>query len=119
VEGMLLGIFQSVSRFYTAKLPTVIEENQIFSRMKSGSSEGRYEAVGIAACTFNDKLFPGRSDSYTTRLSRLLSPPCVAFTMCIAANCSWSSVYCIIILCVSLLPHVYCFTLCVLLSHIL
>jgi len=27
--------------------------------------------------------------------------------------------YCVIILCVSLLPHVYCFTLCVLLSYIL
>jgi len=37
----------------------------------------------------------------------------------IAANCSWSFVYCVIILCVSLLRHVYCFTMCVLLSSIL
>jgi hypothetical protein len=35
------------------------------------------------------------------------------YTMCIAANCSWPFVYCVIILCVSLLPHVYCFTVCV------
>jgi len=34
-------------------------------------------------------------------------------------NCSWSFVYCVIILCVSLLPHVYCFTVCVLPSYIL
>jgi len=39
--------------------------------------------------------------------------------MFIAANCSWSFVYCVIILCVSLLPHVYCFAMCVLLSYIL
>ena len=39
--------------------------------------------------------------------------------MYIAANCRWSFVYCIIILCVSLLPHVYCFTVSVLLSYIL
>jgi hypothetical protein len=40
--------------------------------------------------------------------------------MCIAANCSWSFVYCVIILCVSLLPHVYCvIILCVsLLPHV-
>ena len=36
--------------------------------------------------------------------------------MCIAANCSWSSVYCVIILCVSLFPHVlfYCVFIAVL-----
>ena len=39
--------------------------------------------------------------------------------MCIAVNCSWSFVYSVIILCVSLLPHVYYFTIRVLLSHIL
>ena len=33
--------------------------------------------------------------------------------MCIAAKCSWSFVYCVIILCLFLLPHVYCFTVCV------
>ena len=33
-------------------------------------------------------------------------------------NCSWSFVYCVIILCVSLLPYVYCFTTCVLLHYI-
>jgi hypothetical protein len=35
--------------------------------------------------------------------------------MCIAANCSWSFVYCVIILCVSLLPRVlfYCVCVCV------
>jgi hypothetical protein len=44
----------------------------------------------------------------------VLSPHCVAFPMSIAANCSWPFVYCVIILCVSLLPHVYCFTVCVL-----
>ena len=35
--------------------------------------------------------------------------------MFIVANCSWSFVYSVIILCVSLLPHVYCCTVCVLL----
>ena len=39
--------------------------------------------------------------------------------MCTAANCSWSFVYCAVILCVSLLPHVYCFTVCLLLSYVL
>jgi len=42
-----------------------------------------------------------------------------AFPMHIAANCSWSFVCCLIILCVSLLPHVYFCTVCVLLSDIL
>ena len=41
------------------------------------------------------------------------------FPMCVAANSSWCFVYCVIILCVLLLPHVYCFTTCVLLSYIL
>ena len=38
----------------------------------------------------------------------VLSSTCVAFLMCIAANCSWSVMYkyCVIILCVFLLPHV-------------
>jgi hypothetical protein len=39
--------------------------------------------------------------------------PCVASPMCIAANCSWSFVYRVIILCVFLLPYVYCFTVCI------
>jgi len=39
--------------------------------------------------------------------------------MCIADDCSWSFVYCVIVLCVSLLSHVYCFTMCVLLLYIL
>ena len=38
--------------------------------------------------------------------------------MFIAANCSLSFVYCAIILYVSLLPHMYCFTMCVFLSSI-
>jgi hypothetical protein len=46
------------------------------------------------------------------------SPHCVAFPMYIAANCSSSFVYCVTILCVSLLPCVCCFTVCVLLSYI-
>ena len=41
------------------------------------------------------------------------------FPICIAANCSWSFVYWVIILCVFLLPYVHCFTVCVLLSYIL
>ena len=32
---------------------------------------------------------------------------------------SWSFVYCVIILCVFLLPHVYCFTMCIAVSHTL
>jgi hypothetical protein len=40
--------------------------------------------------------------------SFVLSPQCVALPMCIAANCSWSFAFCVIILCVSLLRHVYC-----------
>jgi len=37
---------------------------------------------------------------------------------CKAANCSWSSVYCVIILCVFLLPHVYCFyCVCIAVLH--
>jgi len=87
VEGTVLGIFQSVARCYATKLPSVIEENQNFSRLKSGYPEGRYEAVGTAASTFDDRLFPGRSNAYSTRLSRLNSPPCVVFPMCIDANC--------------------------------
>ena len=46
------------------------------------------------------------------KLSKVLSAHCIAFPMCIA-NCSWSLVYCVIILCVSLLPHVYRFTVCI------
>jgi hypothetical protein len=45
--------------------------------------------------------------------------PFVAFLTFIAANCSWSFVYWVIILSVFLLFHVYCFTACVLLSYIL
>jgi len=41
------------------------------------------------------------------------SPIC-CFRVCIVANCSWSSVYCVFILCVFLLPNVCCFTMCVL-----
>jgi len=37
--------------------------------------------------------------------------------MCIAVNCSWSFVYCVIILCVSLLLNVYCFTVCIAVLH--
>jgi hypothetical protein len=37
--------------------------------------------------------------------------------MCTAANCSRSFVYCVIILYVVLLPDVYCFTVCVVLSY--
>jgi len=47
------------------------------------------------------------------------SPHYVAFPMCIAANCGWSFVNCVIILCVSLLSHAYCSTMCVLLTYIL
>ena len=32
--------------------------------------------------------------------------------MCIVANCSWSCVYCVIVLCVLLLHHVYCVYCC-------
>jgi hypothetical protein len=32
------------------------------------------------------------------KLGAVLSSPCVAFHMCIATNCSWSLVYCVIIL---------------------
>ena len=39
--------------------------------------------------------------------------------MCIAVTCSWSLLYCVITLCVSLLVHVYCCTVCVLLSYVL
>jgi len=39
--------------------------------------------------------------------------------MYIAVNCSWSILYFFITLCVSLFPHVYCFTVYVLLSYIL
>jgi len=39
--------------------------------------------------------------------------------MCIAANCSWSSVYYVIILCGSLFLHVYCFTVCFAVLHTL
>ena len=34
-------------------------------------------------------------------------------------NCCWSFVYCVIILCVSLLPNVYCFTVCIAVLHTL
>ena len=80
-----------------------------------------------------DKVFFGRCVFYFVHCCRkrasvseyflsimlLLSPHYIAFPMCIAANCSLSFVYCVIILGVSLLPHVYCFTMCVLLSYIL
>ena len=40
--------------------------------------------------------------------------------MCIAANSSWSFVYCVIILCVSLLAHVYCcYCVCISVLHTL
>ena len=39
--------------------------------------------------------------------------------MYIATNCSWSFVYCVIILIVFLLLHLFCFAMCVLLSYIL
>jgi len=54
------------------KLSSVTEEIQSFGRLKSGSPERRYEAVGTAACIFADTLFPARSNAYSTRLSRLL-----------------------------------------------
>jgi len=46
-------------------------------------------------------------------MDTVLSSPCVPYSMCIAANCSWSFVYFVIILRVSLLPHVYRFTMCI------
>ena len=39
--------------------------------------------------------------------------------MCIGASCSWSFVYCAVIICVHLLPHVYCFTMCFAALHTL
>jgi len=51
--------------------------------------------------------------------SSLLSSPCVAFRMCSAVNCSWSFVYCVIVLCVSTLSHVYCFVVCIAVLHTL
>ena len=45
-------------------------------------------------------------------LGTVLSPHYAACPVCIAANCSWYFVYCVIILCVSLLPHVYFFYSC-------
>jgi len=39
--------------------------------------------------------------------------------MCIAVNCSWSFVYCVIILCVVLSPLVYCSTVCIAVLHTL
>ena len=39
--------------------------------------------------------------------------------MCVAVNCSWSFVYCVIILCVVLSPHVYCSTVCIAVLHTL
>jgi hypothetical protein len=53
------------------------------------------------------------------KLSTVLPSYCVAFRMCIATNCIWSFVYCVIILCLSLLPHVYCFTVCVTLPYVI
>jgi len=44
------------------------------------------------------------------KLGTVISSSCIAFTMRIAANCGWSFEYCVIILCVTLLPHVYCFS---------
>ena len=37
--------------------------------------------------------------------------------MYIAPKCSWSFVYCVIILCIFLLPYVYCFTVCIAVLH--
>ena len=43
----------------------------------------------------------------------------LVFTMCIAANCSWPFVFCVIIFCVYLLPRVYCFYyVCIAVLHI-
>jgi len=39
--------------------------------------------------------------------------PLCCFSYVYSANCSWSFVYCVIILCVSLLPHVYYFIVCI------
>ena len=79
--------------------------------------------------TFNIFITPCGQETWTMLLVKTdrlkfgrvyVSSPCVAFPMCIAANCSWSFVYCVIILCAFLLPHVYCFYyVCVLLSYIL
>jgi hypothetical protein len=53
------------------------------------------------------------------KLGAVPSSPCVASPMCIAANCSWSFVYWVIILRLFLLPYVYCFTVCVAVLHTL
>jgi hypothetical protein len=58
-----------------------------------------------------------RSKCVCLNLSIVLSLHCVAFPMCIAANCGSSFVYCVIILCLFLLPYEYCFTTSVLLSY--
>jgi len=39
--------------------------------------------------------------------------------MCSGANCSWSFVYCVVIICVYLLPHACCFTMCFAALHTL
>jgi len=57
------------------------------------------------------KKFPNPTVNNGQVNDRFAVTMCVAFPMCIAANCSCFSVYCVI-MCVSLLPHVYCFTVC-------
>ena len=70
-----------------------------------------FASTGIR--TTISQLYSNQSSHCTDWAYHVLSPHCVAFPMCIAANCSWSFVYCVVTLCVFLLPHVYCFTVCV------
>jgi hypothetical protein len=99
-------------RDVTPRIPTYQQSSA--SMFKTWPNPHHLLLVGHSVLAFTD----GTNRPYYLPIV-LLSPHCVAFPMRIAANCSWSFVRCVIILCASLLPHVYCFTVCVLLSYIL
>jgi hypothetical protein len=91
-------------RDVTLCIPTYQQSSA--SILKTWRSSHHLLLVGHSVLAFTD----GTNRPY-------VSPHCVAFPMCIAANCSWSIVCCVIILCVSLLPYVYCFSVCIAVLH--
>ena len=96
----------------TPRIPTY--QHSSASVFKTWHSPHHLLLVGHSVLAFTD----GTNRPYYLPIV-LISPHCVAFPMHIAANCSWSFVCCVIILCLFVFPHVYCFTVCVLLSYIL
>ena len=91
-----------------------------YKRYSQGLSHKLTCRVTAITITYSDRVFVAFGIPHAMLMLRIvLSSMAYPAAQYFSTLPHWSFVYCFITLCVSLLPLVYCFTMCVLLSYVL